>query len=306
MRAVINTPAGPGRVAVVDGVADPVPASDEVVLAVDAFSLNRGELALLGARPEGWRPGQDVAGRVVTAAADGSGPEVGDCVVGLVEQAGWAERVAVPVDRLAVLPSGVDPAAAATLGIAGRTALHTTALGGNLLGRRVLVTGAAGGVGRFQVQLAALAGASVVAVSRRTGATEALRDLGAVDVVAGIADADGLFDLVLEGVGGRSLAGSVTKVAPGGTIVLFGASDPEPASLRLTDFFGHEDATIRTFFSYAQRSGTADDLGVLVGLLADGRLHADIAVLADWSSLNNVLDQLAAGEVDGKAILTIH
>ncbi|HEX2903470.1 MAG TPA: zinc-binding dehydrogenase [Jatrophihabitans sp.] len=305
MLAAISTPAGPRSVAVVEGVPDPAPGPHEAVIATEAFSLNRGELALLAARPAGWRPGQDVAGTVVRAAADGTGPQLGTRVVGLVEQAGWAERVAVPIDRLAVLPDGVESAAAATLGIAGRTALRTTALGGSLLGRTVLVTGAAGGLGRFQIQLAALAGASVTAVSRRSGTEAALHALGATTVISTADAADGLFDLVLEGVGGSSLARSIRAVSPGGTIVLIGASDPDPAPIRLTDFFGHEAAMIRTYFSYADTSSVADDLALLVRLLAEGRLRADRGIQADWSELNTVLDSFAAGRIDGKAVITI-
>src|SRR5438552_3672963 len=70
------------------------PARDQAVVEVAAFSVNRGELALLAARPEGWRPGQEIAGRVIAAATDGSGPALGDRVAGLVEGGGWAQHVA--------------------------------------------------------------------------------------------------------------------------------------------------------------------------------------------------------------------
>ena len=73
MLAFVNTPSAPLPVELRE-VAEPQPAADEALVEVHAFSLNRGELALLAMRPEGWRPGQDVAGVVVQAAADGSGP----------------------------------------------------------------------------------------------------------------------------------------------------------------------------------------------------------------------------------------
>lgn len=301
MRAIVNTPGGPGRVALTGEVPEP----DEVLLAVEAFSLNRGELALLAARPAGWRAGQDVAGTVLAAAADGSGPPAGERVVGLVEGAGWAERVAVPVRRLAAPPAGVDVAAAATLGIAGRTALRTVTLGGSLLGRRVLVTGAAGGVGRFQTQLAALAGADVVAVTRRPDAGKALRSVGAADVVPRPADAEGLFDLVLDDVGGRSLASAVSKVAPGGTVVLVGASDPEPARLTPLDFLGHENAQILTYFSYAQPETVDRDLATLTALLTDGRLTPHLGICTGWENTDQALEALTQGQVDGNAVLSV-
>src|SRR5262249_21858796 len=156
MRALISTPDGPSPAEIRD-IDEPSPASGELVLGLRFASLNRGELHLLEARP-GWRPGQDVAGVVVQAASDGSGPREGARAVALVDQAGWAERVAAPTSRVAPLPDGVGFGAAATLGVAGLTALRALRLGGNLLGRDVLVTGASGGVGRVAVQVAAIGG----------------------------------------------------------------------------------------------------------------------------------------------------
>src|SRR2546421_1517763 len=161
--AVVNTPSAPIPVELRE-VSEPEPAADEAIVEVHAFSLNRGELALLASRPEGWRPGQDIAGVVVQAAADGSGPKEGTRVVALVDSAGWAQRVAAPTARMAALPDNVSFASAATLPVSGLTALRTLRYGGLLLGQRVLITGAAGGVGHFAVQLAALAGAEGTAV----------------------------------------------------------------------------------------------------------------------------------------------
>lgn len=304
MRAIVNTAGGPGRTALTDDVPEPAPAPGEALVAVEAFSLNRGELALLAARPAGWRPGQDIAGTVLAPAADGSGPAAGTRVAALVEERGWAERAAVPVRSMAVLPAGVDAAAGATLGIAGRTALRTVALGGSLLGRRVLVT-AAGAVGRFQVQLAALAGAEVTAVSRRQDTAQELRGEGAAAVVGAVHDAAGLFDLVLDNVGGRTLAAAVGKVTPGGTVVLVGVADTEPAQLSLASFFGHENAVIASYFSYAQPGPPGDDLAILAGLLAAGRITAPVGLHATWDQAGDALEALADGKINGKAVLDI-
>src|SRR6266496_3323178 len=112
-------------------------------------------VALLSARPDGWRPGQDIAGVVTEAAASGEGPPAGTRVVGLAEGAAWSQRLAVPITRLAALEDTVSFEHAATLGLAGRTALRTVRLAGPLLGRSVLILGAGGGVGHLTVQLAA-------------------------------------------------------------------------------------------------------------------------------------------------------
>src|SRR6516225_10665386 len=145
MLAVVNTPNGSAPVEIRE-VPEPQPAANEAVVEVRAFSLNRGELRLFQARPEGWRPGQDVSGVVVRSAANGSDPKIGERVVALTDNAGWAERAAVPTHRMAVLPDNVLLEEAAALPVAGLTALRTLRHGAPLLGKRVLITGAAGGV----------------------------------------------------------------------------------------------------------------------------------------------------------------
>jgi len=102
MLAVINTPHEDKQVALRE-VEEPTPAPNEALVQVAAFSLNRGELAQLNRLGHGWRPGQDVAGTVLRQASDGSGPPPGARIVGLTEEAGWAERTPVRTDRLAVL-----------------------------------------------------------------------------------------------------------------------------------------------------------------------------------------------------------
>ena len=192
MKALVTTPGAAGRIVMQD-VPEPEPHPDEAVIGVQASSLNRGELRLIAARNEGWRPGQDVAGVVCRAAADGSGPAAGTRVVALADAAGWAQQVAVPTDRIGTLPAGVSVTRAAALPIAGTTALRTLRLGGNLAGRRVLVTGASGGVGRFQVQLAARDGAHVAAVAASRHSAD-LRVLGAAEIMPTPAAASGLYD----------------------------------------------------------------------------------------------------------------
>src|SRR5579863_7310282 len=211
MLAVVNTPGGTAPVAIRE-IAEPVPAANEALVAVHAFSLNRGEMRLFQVRPEGWRPGQDIAGVVVRQAADGSGPAAGTRVVCLTDWEGWAERAVVPSHRMAALPENVPFAAAASLPVAGLTALRTLRHGAPLLGKRVLITGAAGGVGHLAVQLAARSGARVTAVVGRPERAAGMRELGATEVVVGIDQARGRFELVLESAGGASLAAALHLV----------------------------------------------------------------------------------------------
>jgi NADPH2:quinone reductase len=305
MQAIATTPDGPGW-AERRTVAVPEPSPDEALIAVRAFALNRGELRLLATRADGWVPGQDVAGVVERAAADGSGPPAGTRVAGLADWHGWAQYAAVPARRIAPLPDAVSFAQAAALPMAGTTALNLIRRGGSLLGRRVLVTGASGGVGTFAVQLAEMSGARVTAVAR-AGEAERLRERGAADVVADIADATGSFDLILESVGGRSMSAAIERVAPDGLIVSFGNSSGEPAPFDFAAFItrGSASARIETYASSRQEAHAGANLEVLLDLLAASRLAADVGLEAPWTELGAALDALRDRRVAGKAVLRV-
>lgn len=284
---------------------EPQPCANEALVAVRATSLNRGELRLLTIRPDGWIPGQDIVGVVERGAADGSGPAKGARVVALVDEAGWAERVAVPTDRLAVLPDEVSFVSAATLPVAGTTALRTLRHGGDLAGQRVLITGASGAVGRFQIQIAREQGASVIAVAAARHAGD-LRDLGAEQVVEAIELAEGPFSLITESVGGDSLARAIERVAPGGTIVMFGSSSGELTPIGFRQFVpGHEGARLQTFAYYTSGSGIGADIAALLALVAAGRLETRIALTMPWTDIAQALDALRQRSFSGKAVLTI-
>lgn len=168
-----------------------------------AFSINTGEASLVEQRPDGWRPGQDTAGVVVAAAADGSGPPAGTRVVAYPEWEGWAERIVVPVNWVAPIPDGVSFEQAATLPVAGLSALRAVRVGGALLGRNVLVTGATGGVGQVAVQLAVASGAQVTALVSGPEREADARELGAQLVTSSLGGSGlGPFHLVLDAVGG--------------------------------------------------------------------------------------------------------
>ena len=274
---------------------EPSPAAGEALVAVEAFSVNRGELLKL--ERGGWRPGKDVAGRVIQPAADGSGPAAGTRVVGHPPAGGWAERVAVRTDALA--PAGdVVSQIAAALPLAGLTALRLLRAMPSPAGLRVLITGASGGVGHYLVELAA--GAEITVVSRRP---ERLLALGAVHAVADVADADGPFDVVLESVGGPALTTAFAKVAPGGLVLWFGQASRTPAQL---DFFAHFDQTGATLrhFHYEDGPPPARDLETLVRLVARGALHPELGVVAGWEHASAVLADLRERRITGNAVLT--
>jgi NADPH:quinone reductase len=309
MRALVNTADGSLGLELRD-VAEPEPGPGDVVVEVRAFAVNRGELKLLAGRPDGWRPGQDVAGVVVSPAADGSGPAAGTRVVAWPEQAGWAQRVAVPADVAVPIADVVEFTSAATLPVAGVTALRTLRAGGELLGRRVLVTGAAGGVGRFAVELAARGGASVTAVTRdehRAEGLAGLGDPGQIEIVHDIDDVQGAVDVVLESVGGRSLSRALDLIAAKGAIVVFGNSSGEPSEVDFRSTFGKGGARLEFFRVYesGNQPSFGEDLGRLAALVAADRLHPRVGLEISWNEARRALEALADRQVNGKAVLVV-
>ncbi|MEU6994108.1 zinc-binding dehydrogenase [Streptomyces sp. NPDC046465] len=279
----------------------PVPEPGEALIKVEAIAPNRGETFLLERPGPGLLPGKDIAGLVVQAAADGSGPRIGTRVVGHPALGGWAEYAAVPTHSLSVLPDSIDSVRAAALPLAGITALRLLRTAGSLAGRRVLLTGASGGVGHYITELAVGAGAELTAVTATPVRGERLAELGAT-VVHEVAAAQGPFDVVLESTGGPDLPIALSKVRPGGTLVWFGQASRTPATL---DFFqllgGPERVTIQHFHYAGAPYGF--DLAALVRLVEQGRLHPEIGRVTDWAQTADTLVDLRERRIRGKAVL---
>ena len=123
-RAVVVDSQVPGRLAI-RPMPVPSPLPSQALVRVKSISLNLGEVRrALTMAEAGWRPGWDLAGVVEQAAADHSGPPAGARVVGFVPAGAWAEAVAVPTNALAQLSDNVSFTQAATLPVAGLTALY--------------------------------------------------------------------------------------------------------------------------------------------------------------------------------------
>jgi NADPH:quinone reductase len=285
---------------------EPPPGPSDVLVEVRAYAINRGELSLIQQRPDGWTPGQDVAGTVAAAAADGTGPKAGRRVVGMADWGGWSERVAVPSHRVAVLPESVTFARAAALPVAGLTALRALRTGGALLGRRVLITGASGGVGTFAVQLARAGGALVTAHVSGPSRAQAVAGLGAHEVLTEIGADAGPFDLVLDGVGGQVLTAAVRRLATGGQATAYGVASGERSDIAFYDFAGGAPgARLEGFFVYRTGELTfGHDLALLAGLVADGVLDPQVGTVRDWAETPDAVTALRERSATGKLVLT--
>jgi NADPH2:quinone reductase len=305
MKAFVPTGRADTPVALAD-VPEPRPRANEALVKVEAFSVNRGETFQLERPRPDWRPGKDIAGMVVQAAADGSGPANCRRVVGHPPAGGWAEYVAVPTDSLAELPDAVTTVQAAALPLAGLTALRLLRAAGPVAGKRLLLTGASGGVGHYLTELAAGGGAELTAVTGSPERGRRLSELGATEVVQDINDTKGSFDLVLESTGGDQLPLALARLARRGTLVWFGQASRRPVTLDFFDFFtGPESATLRHFHYADSDTPYRTDLAALVRLVTAGRLHPQIGRVADWTQTAATLIDLRDRRVRGKAVLTV-
>ena len=297
MRALFVNAEGNGLV--MGDAPPPEPKANQVLIAVSHASLNFGEVNRIrsGAAKPGTVGGWDAAGTVARAASDGSGPDVGSRVVSFASRGGWGEQRAVATHDVAIVPEAVDLATAAALPVAGVAALRALRRSGSLLGRRVLVTGASGGVGRFAVQMATLAGAYVIAAASRT---DGLRELGAREVVA---SPDGLdpVDVVIETVGGPTLVSAWQSLATGGVLQSIGWASREPAVFPPYGTVG----PAKSITSFDSGPALGQDLSYLLSLIEQGKLTVEIGWRGSWTDIDQAIDALLGRKVAGKAILEL-
>jgi NADPH:quinone reductase len=306
VRAVVE-PSVPGRLALRD-VERSAPLPNEVIVRVAAISLNRGEIRRSQSAEVGWRPGWDFAGTVEVAAADGSGFPVGTRVVGLLPAGAWAERVNAPSAAIAALPDGVDFKTAATLPVAGLTALMALEKGGFLRGQSVLITGASGGVGHVACQLAAHAGAIVTAQVRRPELAYFPKAAGAHRVVVG--EDFGVFapyDLVLDSVGGTVLPAVLENLAVAGTCVTFGTTAGREITFNASSFYGKGGLSLYGFilFHELKRQPAGIGLARLLQAVGSGQLVPHISLEAPWGAIADIAQRLSDRQFLGKAVLHI-
>lgn len=287
---------------------------DGVVVAVRAFSLNRGEIVTAFSQGEdGARPGGDFAG-VVEAAPEGSGFAAGDRVVGLAMGGAWAERVVTAPFLLCPIPDGVSFEAAVAVEVSGLTAQIALEQARELAGKKVLVTGASGGVGLIAIQLARAAGAQVTALVRDEISAELATKAGASAVAASADEAKALgrYDLIIDLVGGPLLGQAMTWLASRGVCVLAGNAGGAQTTFD-ADAFRHGDhpgfGGTMLYGLYLGEELTRrmpmDGVAKLLSQVAAGTLDPMIGASAVWTEIDGLARRLLDRGLKGKAVLTL-
>jgi NADPH:quinone reductase len=312
MRRLVSSPDAVGNLTFQDTEV-PTPKANECLIRVKAFSMNRGELKRSQNDPLGTPTGWDVVGVVEQTAQDGSGPPTGTKIVALsIRSEGWAEYVAISTRFLAIIPQSVSLTDAATLPVAGLTALYAVEKGSRLLGSRVLITGATGGVGLFATQIARTMGATVVAQIRQPEQEAFVRDYGADEVVitetGQAAKQFAPYRLVVDGVGGELVGNLATFLSQGGICVCYGSSSGNEMKLSLPDLYGNGgQRTLYGFLLYTELELESAHSGLirLLSLVEQGRLKAHIDREVSWREASLTAADLIGRKYSGKAVLYV-
>ncbi|WUH98850.1 zinc-binding dehydrogenase [Spirillospora sp. NBC_00431] len=201
------------------------------------------------------------------------------------------------------MPDSVDLGVASALPVAGVSALQALRGLGPVIGRRILVTGASGGVGRYAVQLGALAGAHVVAAVGSPERGAGLTELGAAEVVVGLDNVTEPVFGVLENVGGALLAQAYGLLADGGIVQSIGHAS---GGSTMIDFeaIRHLGSRMR-IEAYRLDWAFGPDLAYLLQLLDQGRLDPQIGWRGSWDRVAEAAAALLERRIRGKAVLDV-
>ena len=323
MQAIVADRYGEADVLRLDEVERPVPKDDEVLVRVRAASLNAGDwhvmrgdpylIRVMGyglRRPKHPIQGQDVAGVVEQIGRDVTRFAVGDEIFGY-GQGTFAELVAVPEAQLQASPRNLTLEEAATLPVAGLAALHALRDQARVEpGHRVLVIGAAGGVGQFTVLLAKAYGCEVTGVAS-TPNLERLRELGADQVIDYTAEdfaARGPhYDVVVRIAGDRTVADCRRALKPKGTLVIVGGGTygkwlggmERFVGTMLLNLFTRQ--RLKPFISVCN----GDDLLALKQLVEEHDLHPSIGRRYPLADTPEAMRDLGSGHTRGKLVITV-
>lgn len=323
MKAIVHRCYGPTDVLELDEVAKPVPADNEVLVKVRAASVNpldwhymRGEPYVmrlssgLGA-PSDTRVGVDFAGTVEAVGKAVKRFKVGDEVFG-GRSGALAEYVTIREHRaVALKPANLTFEQAASVPVAAVTALQGLRDAGQLKpGQKVLVNGASGGVGTFAIQIAKELGAEVTGVCS-TRNVELVRSIGADHVIdytkENFTHGAERYDVILDNVGNHSLSDARRVLKPHGIFVIVGGSSEDPwlgplmQPIKASVLSPLVDEKFVMFLAELNQ----EDLGVLAGLMARGKVTPVIDRQYSLDQAAAAIEYLEGGRARGKVLVVL-
>lgn len=315
MRAIVRYAYGSEDTVEVGDVPAPAPAAGQVLVRVEASSIGADVWHVMTGLPLLARPafglpqpkqpvlGGDLAGTVAALGPGVTDFSVGDRVLGRGDGT-FAELAVATAARLARIPEGLDTADAAALPVSGNTARDALDAARVRAGQRVLVIGAAGGVGHLAVQLAAAAGADVTGVCR-PAAEAFVRGLGASRTVGyDLAGAEG-FDVILDTGGRRPLRQVRRHLAPAGTLVIVGGDGGGPllGGFQRSIFAPLAAIGSRQRFVGLISGESGATTAAVAALAAAGTVRPGIAARLPLERAAEGIRAFRAGGVQGKIVL---
>jgi len=303
MKAAVYIKTKSGKVLELKDLEQPVPKDNEVVLRVGAASVNP-----LDWRMKNERPGVDVAGEVIAIGKSVKQFKPGDAVFGLGRGA-FAECACAAESKLVSKPESMTFDQAAAIPVAGLTALQGLRDKGHLQpGQKVLINGAAGGIGTFAVQIAKSMGANVTGVCS-TNNVDLVRSLGADRVIDYTRDDftqdSQRHDLLLDNVGNRALSSMRQVLTPNGKCIMAGA--PKTISGALSRVFKAWawSPFLRQKFTFFIAKMKKDDLITLCDLIQTGKLTPSIDRRYPFSETAAAIAYVEEGHARAKVVITI-
>ena len=316
MKAIVQNGYGSPDVLSLKEIDQPTIKEDEVLVRVCAAALNAGDyFSMKGSpwlvrlmigfpRPRDYVPGWDVAGRIEAVGSTVTQFHPGDAVYGAVSHA-FAEYVSAPAGKLALKPANLTFEQAATVPTAGLTALQGLRDAGKVQpGQKVLINGAAGGVGTFAVQIGKALGAQVTGVCS-TRNVEMVRAIGADHVVdytkEDFARGNRRYDLILDNVGNRGFSDLRRALTPQGRIIPnsgHGGMTYVFKAFLLAPLMRQQDKPLTT-------TPNGKDLAALTEMIEAGKITPAIDRTYPFEEIPAALGYAAEGHARGKVVITV-
>lgn len=322
MKAITYTQYGSPDVLQLQEVEKPTPKANQVLVKIHAAATNAADWHIMRGspffarfsfgllKPKHPRLGLDFAGTVEAVGSDVTEFQPGDAVFGTGPQGTFAEYVCAPAEVVVHKPDNISFEAAASVGVAGLTALQGLRDAGQLqAGQQVLINGASGGVGTFAVQVAKALGAEVTGVCS-TGKVEQTRSIGADHVIdykrEDFTRSGQQYDIIYDVGANRTMADYARALKPGGRYVMAGFSTMGHMLFQVVII-----GSLRSRFGdkHLGMMGTAQpnkaDLLTLKDMLASGQINPVVERAYPLSETADAIRYLEDGHAYGKIVVNV-